>query len=479
MKRVNVILILTILLNMVSNRASAFDFEADGINYNIVSIGDLTCEIAPGYSLYSGDFVIPNEVQYNGKTLKVVQIGRKAFFESRVTSVTIPDGITTIGSNAFSKCARLESIQISNSVESIGSYAFSECKSLSTISLPNSLREIGDYTFSGCTSLTQISIPNGLSGFGNYTFRGCSSLTDVEIPQSVVSIGKSAFEDCKALPQINLSEGIEKIDESAFKNCIALESFTIPASCNEIRNYAFNGCKKLKKLVIKDGLTTLMLGFSYIRNDNADYYNDLFSNDYNYLDTLYLGRIAKRALEWLPYKGYGFQAYGNYGIFGKELKSLTIGDNITDDIYDSNERYLFFKTNSGGSITPYYNHITFGKGLTRIPDFSHNHLSSIVVRNENPPTAVGFANMTYLNCKLYVPKGCKAAYESADVWKNFWNIIELEQDINTLGIETHSISSEVKETTIYSIMGTKAVLPQRGINVIKMSDGTVKKVLIK
>ena len=66
MKRVNVILILTILLNMVSNRASAYDFEADGIYYNIVSIGDLTCEIAPEserYSLYSGDFVIPNEVQ--------------------------------------------------------------------------------------------------------------------------------------------------------------------------------------------------------------------------------------------------------------------------------------------------------------------------------------------------------------------------------------------------------------------------------
>lgn len=476
MKQFNITFLLIMLMSMVGAKISAYDFEVDGICYKVLSLEDLTCEIAPRYSKssnYSGYFTIPNEVQYQGRTFKVIQIGEYAFAESSVNSVTVPEGIKTIGEEAFSECGRIVSMQIPSTVTSIGSRSFFSCKSLVSITLPKSMTSIGDWAFTYCTSLSQITIPDGISSIQGSTFRGCTSLVDVSISQSVKSIGESAFENCSALVSIDLPNSLESIGESAFKSCSTLKEFKVPSSCNEIRNYAFNDCKNLKKLIIEDNTTPLLLGFSYLRNDYAKQYSDLFTSNNNFsLDTLYLGRIAKRGLKWLTNGGRDFRIVADYGIFGSNLRSITIGNMVTDEIYNSDERYLFSKIKS--------HHITIGNGITTIPDLSYNeYLDSIVVLNEIPPSAVGFANKTYLDCRLYVPKGCKAAYESADVWKNFWNVIELEQDFNTLDIKTYNETSGEIEVSRYSVDGKRINAPQKGINIIKLSDGTVKKVVVK
>lgn len=330
MKQFSITFLLIMLMSMVGTKASAYDFEVDEVYYTVVSIEDLTCAIAPRYydaSNYSGDFIIPKEVQYKGRTFKVIKIDANAFLKSSVSSVTIPEGITAIGNYAFSQCKKIVSMQLPSTVTSIGVGSFLDCTSLASITLPKSINTIGGRAFSGCTSLTHISIPNGIPSISEEAFKGCTSLVDISIPQSVKEIGKSAFEDCTAL-----------------------KDFTVPSSCDYIRDYAFIGCNKLKKLIIEDNTTPILLGSS-----DDYYYEDLFtSNDKFSLDTLYLGRIAKR-------NEHTKQFVDINGMFGDKLKSVTIGNMVTDEIYNSEERYLF-----GLPLR----HITFGNGLTRIPNMS-------------------------------------------------------------------------------------------------------------
>ena len=108
------------------------------------------------------------------------------------TSYDIPDGITSIGDNAFSSCYRLTSVIIPDGVTSIGNSAFSYCKSLASIIIPDGVTSIGDYAFHDCYRLTSIIIPDGVTSSGDSAFQGCSSLTSVSLPDSVTSIGSEA-----------------------------------------------------------------------------------------------------------------------------------------------------------------------------------------------------------------------------------------------------------------------------------------------
>ena len=110
-----------------------------------------------------------------------------------LTSITIPDSVTSIGSSAFSGCTGLTSITIPDSVTSIGSSAFSGCTGLTSITIPDSVTSIGSSAFSGCTGLASITIPNSVTSIDNLAFFGCTSLTSITIPDSVTSMGSQVF----------------------------------------------------------------------------------------------------------------------------------------------------------------------------------------------------------------------------------------------------------------------------------------------
>lgn len=152
----------------------------------------------------------------------IVEICDSAFVHSGLTSATIPDSVTRIGSRAFESCG-LTSVTISNGVTSIGDSAFYNCRGLTSITIPNSVTSIGDYAFHGCSSLTSVTIGNGVTSIGSDAFSRCTGLTSVAIGNGVTSIGSSAFAHCTSLTSIILPDTLEQIGVHAFYDCTNLQ----------------------------------------------------------------------------------------------------------------------------------------------------------------------------------------------------------------------------------------------------------------
>ena len=217
----------------------------------------------------------------------VTSIGREAFYDcTSLTNVTIGDGITWIGDQAFSNCSSLTnvyytgdveswldikfasafsnpmcnvtnlyfngelvtSITIPDGVTSIGNYAFFKCTSLTSITIPNSVTWIGTYAFCLCDSLTSITIPDSVIGISDYAFYKCTSLISITIPDSVTNIGYQAFGDCTSLTSVTIGDGVTSIGNYAFCKCTLLTNITIPDSVTWIGACAFSLCDSLTSI---------------------------------------------------------------------------------------------------------------------------------------------------------------------------------------------------------------------------------------
>ena len=177
---------------------------------------------------------------------------------SRLTGrYSIRKGAKVIGKNAFFKCISLTSINIPDSVTSIGDCAFNACESLTNINIPNSVTSIGAGAFRGCISLANINIPDGVTSIGDWAFNACESLTSIIIPDSVTSIGAGAFFRCWTLRNINIPNSITSIEEGAFSYCCSLTSINIPDSVTTIGDFAFSGCDSLTSINIPNGVTNI------------------------------------------------------------------------------------------------------------------------------------------------------------------------------------------------------------------------------
>ena len=236
----------------------------------------LTNYTGPGDAL-----AIPTNI--NGLT--VTGIGANAFYSAGVTSVTIPNGVTCIGDDAFYKCYALTNVVIPGSVVNIGEDAFQFCTNLANVAISSSVTNIGAGAFVNCSSLmaitvdaantfyssgdgvlfdkdqsTLIQFPGGLGGnytipssvtnFGEYPFLSCAHLASVIIPGSATSLPAGMFEGCTGLTNATLSNGVTSIGNEAFQYCSSLPGIAIPASVTDIGFEAFQYCASLTAITV-------------------------------------------------------------------------------------------------------------------------------------------------------------------------------------------------------------------------------------
>ncbi len=169
-------------------------------------------------------------------------------YRSSIKTVTISDGVTSIGDDAFYNCESLEGVTIGNSVTFIGDSAFYQCTSLTNLTIGNSVTFIGNCAFCNCESLKSITIPDSVTSIDVGAFKNCYNLTSIIIPDSVTTIGDSAFFYCARLKSVTIGNGVTSIDGRAFAYCESLTSVTIPDSVTSIGEYAFAECVYLKNV---------------------------------------------------------------------------------------------------------------------------------------------------------------------------------------------------------------------------------------
>lgn len=217
---------------LMALHASAYHFATEGFYYDING-GDSTVTVTYDTYLsgcYSGDLIVPDSVEYNGKRYAITAIGASAFRGgSNLTSVSLPDGVTSIGQFAFRDCTVMTAATLGSGVTHIGNYAFDKCEALEAIELPEGVTSIGDCAFRECTSLAWATLHEGLTTIGRWAFIDCHSLQKIEIPASVTEIGTSAFQSCNSLGSVAINLRPEtklKIGKLAFIGCNAITTVT-------------------------------------------------------------------------------------------------------------------------------------------------------------------------------------------------------------------------------------------------------------
>lgn len=438
----------------------------DGINYKFNSDTKTATVCFERKQYYSGDIVIPSSVTYEDIEYSVTMIESGAFRGSTdLTSITIPNSVTSIGLGITSGCTSVTSIIIEEGnpvydsrdncnaiIETASNSLFLGCKG--TI-VPNGVTTIGESAFEGCSGLTSVYIPNSVTTFGKNAFKDCSNLKKVElnnnalvskdnqsvsptpitsifgnqveeyvIGEDVTRIGNYAFLNSQNLTSVSMSNSITSIGEGAFSHCIQLTTIKMSDNLTSIGNNAFIGCYHLTSMTIPSGVTNIDL--------------------------------------W---------AFGGCG-----FKMVVLNSNaIVSKDYGSHSSLSEF-------FGPYVKEFVLGEGITRVGNYAFGSCKfedMYCYAEQVPETGSDvFIYSNYTNATLHVPAGSLEAYSNAEQWKDFKEIVSLTDDPNPNGIQI--INSDVMTGEhYYSLDGKHTTTPQRGLNIIRMRNGTTKKIVIK
>ena len=314
--------------------------------------------------------------------------------------------------------------------DELGYKAFSGCSVLTSLTLPSSVTSIGEYAFRGCSGLTSLTIPSSVTRIGSSAFLDCSGLTSLTIPSSVTSIRYGVFSGCSGLTSLTIPSSVTWIGDWAFHGCSGLTSLTIPSSVTEIGSDAFYGCSGLTSLTIPSCVTSI--------GSDAFYGCSGLTNLYYIIDEKFETYLSKGH----PYIDVkcGIEYYLN----DKKITSVVIPSTITEM-----GKYAFQNCRD---------------------------LTSVYVSWPVPNSASSaFSGADISKSTLYVPQGTEQDYWLSPVWGDFGKIVEFD----ATGIDKVTISTDAKELSRYSVNGQRLSAPTKGLNIVKYSDGSVKKVAVQ
>lgn len=407
---------------------SDYNFETETYRLANLSILDLSdAKFVSGgdyyYSNYDHYDYDLDETFYNYYFTKNNEISDYAFYGcDGLRSLTLPTNITLIGNHAFGVCRNLATLNIPSNVTSIGNCAFLDCYNLKSIDLPSRLTSIGGSAFSGCNYLASLNFPSSLSEIGESAFSGCNSLKSVTLPPNLISISNGTFSGCDSLKSVTFPSGLTSIGQNAFLECQRLSNVTFSSSLFSIGHYAFRGCR-FTSLTLPSSLTEI-----------------------------------------------GVEAFAHC----KGLKSLTLSPSLSrigDNAFGDCDRLTTLTIPSGLTSLSTLN----GDSEYHYDLFSESDIESVYVAWEVPIPAGGFFyHVNLSNCTLYVPQGTRLRYSGTEVWRDFGEI--KEYDIS--GVDKVDNHSEAKEASRYSLDGQRLSVPVKGLNIVRYSDGSIKKVVV-
>jgi|GEM_PF-794198 hypothetical protein len=389
----------------------------DEVPANLFSAGEQGCEMTT--------VILP-------RTAK--SIGSSALANNAsLTQITIPDSVSSIEDNAFAGSG-LTSVVVPASVSYIGKYAFFGCANMTSAVLPESTTRLPEGIFSQ-TALEQFHIPDSVTSIGTAAFHFCYSLRHLSGGSRVNTLGSYALNYCKQLEELRLSDSLEYIGGKALSNLFSLKEIKIPAKVSQIVNSSFyegpfDGDFALERFVVDPA-----------NNSYQDIDGVLFTKDGSELVAMPMGKALTDSSYTVPEGVEKISAYAFYGKTDMARLSLplslaSIGNSAFDNCVE---------------------------------------LGRIESLNTVPPAFTGMSNFYGVdkdNCLLVVPDGALEAYKAADVWKDFLNA-------TTTGIQHATTTAGRRILGVYSLDGCSSTLSGQGIRVIRYSDGTSRKVILK
>lgn len=314
----------------------------------------------------------------------ITSIGTEAFYHcSSLSSVQFSSSLKEIGMSAFEGCSSITSLTLPEYLTSLGVQAFASCQQLQTLKLPASLTKIGDSAFRQCSSLNTVHFVHGLTSIGKEAFALCSSLTSIQLPSSVTSCDNMAFAHCTSLQTVQLSKNMSTLNYGLFKDCSSLQSIELPSSINFIGSEAFANCYKLTDIHHPTG--NIRVAENALANCSATLIVPYMSNDLKMM----FARGPVKSIVYIYTGDYPYNDTINYTPNGKRIYvEEEIVFEVSVEEYDSEGRPVAYADEMTVSQWTYNNngfvatHLSYSDACGGTTTYEYNEKNEVVKTTE-------------------------------------------------------------------------------------------------
>lgn len=505
---------------------------ADGLKY-MLNDDAKTLNVSVADKTAAFEAVIATSKEYNGKIFPVTSVAKEGFNNSKITSVVIPEGITTIGDAAFRDVRSFTSVVIPASVSQIGSNAFEACENLTSITFAqgSKLKEIKNHVFKKCTKVTEFVIPEGVTSLGEWSLENMSSMTSLTLPSTMATLNSGSLARCSSLVKLtinatvppkvtnaNVFDGVQYgkcnlyVPESALSVYKAADYYKEFANMSDAIVIGI-----LRYMPNEDGKTAEVSVSDKNAKEEVEILSEVTIKGNKYAVT----SIAEGGFQQSHVTGVvipsSITKFGNKAFVNAyDLTSIVIPASVTDlgeEAFRYDNKLTSIEFEAGSHITVIKNYtfdncknikeLVIPEGVKTIDKWAFQNMSALTslvlpstltyvgnwsfqssnacttlqVNAITPPEVESdngtFNKFPVSTCTLKVPAGSKNAYAEAPGWKYFTNIEEMSPS----GVDT--IEDTVEGTPVYyNLMGVKVENPESGLYIV-VKNGKASKVIIK